>query len=64
MLKKIRVKLNFDVYLFNFFLINLKIKEELGENMYARKKEEFGENSSNSMDVIMDFKGKSEVGDK
>lgn len=46
------------------FLINLKIKEELGENMYARKKEEFGENSSNSMDVIMDFKGKSEVGDK
>lgn len=32
--------------------------------MYARKKEESGENSSNSMDVTMDSKGKSEAGDK
>lgn len=31
--------------------------------MYARKKEESGENSSNSMDVTMDSKGKSEAGD-
>lgn len=32
--------------------------------MYARKKEESGENSSNSMDVTMDSKGKSEAGYK
>lgn len=52
------------MHLFNFFFFtNLKIKEEPGENMYARKKEESGENSSNSMDVTMDSKGKSEAGD-